>query len=86
VHGRELIQDGTQETVSGRGTTNYQAWVETLPQASQPVPLPINAGDSVSFSLQEQGSGSWLIAFVNNTSGRSYQVTIAYASSRSWAN
>jgi peptidase A4-like protein len=85
VHGTDLIQAGTQETVSGRGTTDYQAWVETLPQVSRPVPLPISAGDSVSISLQEQASGDWLVAFVNNTSGRTYQITIAYASSRSSA-
>ena len=85
VHGNDLIQAGTQETVSGHGTTSYQAWVETLPQASRPVPLAINAGDSVSVSLQEQTDGSWLIAFVNNTSGKSYQLTTPYGSSRSSA-
>jgi len=85
VRGNDLIQAGTQEIVSGHGTTNYQAWVETLPQPSRPVPLAINAGDSVSVSLQEQADGDWLIAFVNNTSGKSYQVTTQYASSRSSA-
>ena len=85
VHGSDLIQAGTQETVSGRGTTDYSAWVETLPEASRPLPLPISAGDSVSISLEEQGNGNWLISFLNNTSGRSYQLTIAYASSRSSA-
>src|SRR5437879_1267717 len=85
VRGNDLIQAGTQETVSGQGSTSYQAWVETLPQASRPVPLPINAGDSVSISLREQASGNWLVDFVNNTSGRSYQITIAYVSSRSSA-
>jgi Peptidase A4 family len=85
VRGSDLIQAGTQETVSGRGTTEYQAWVETLPQASQPVPLAVNAGDSVSVSLQEQADGAWLIAFVNNTSGKSFQLTVPYGSSRSSA-
>jgi hypothetical protein len=85
VHGNDLIQAGTQETVSGHGSTSYQAWVETLPQASRPVPLVINAGDSVSVSLQEQTDGSWLIAFVNNTSGKSYQLTTQYGSSHSSA-
>jgi hypothetical protein len=85
VHGTDLIQAGTQETVSGHGSTDYQAWVETLPQASRPVPLPINAGDSISISLQEMASGTWQVAFVNNTSGKSYQLTVAYASSRSSA-
>jgi len=85
VHGSDLIQAGTQETVTGRGTTNYQAWVETLPDVSHPVPLPISAGDSVTISLQEQASGDWLVSFANNTSGKTYQLTVAYASSHSSA-
>jgi Peptidase A4 family len=85
VRGNDLIQAGTQETVSGRGSTQYQAWIETLPQASRPVVLPINAGDSISVSLQQQAEGDWSIAFVNNTSGKTYQESVQYASSRSSA-
>jgi hypothetical protein len=85
VTGNDLIQAGTQETVSGHGSTDYQAWIETLPQPSQPVPLAVSAGDSVSVSLQEQPGGDWLIAFSNNTSGKRYQVTVHYGSSRSSA-
>jgi hypothetical protein len=85
VRGSDLIQAGTQETVSGHGSTDYQAWVETLPQSSRPVPLPVKAGDSVSVSLQEQAGDDWLIAFVNNSSGKSYQLTTHYSSSRSSA-
>ena len=85
VSGTDLIQAGTQETVSGRGSTDYSAWVDPLPQASHTVPLPINAGDSVTVSLQEQASDNWLVVFVNNTNGRSYQLNISYVSSRSSA-
>jgi hypothetical protein len=85
VRGSDLVQAGTQETVSGRGVTQYQAWVETLPQPSRPVPLPINAGDSVTVSLEQQGQAQWRIAFANNTSGKSYQLTVQYASSLSSA-
>ncbi len=85
VHGTDLIQAGTQETVSGHGSTQYEAWVETLPQASRPVPLSISAGDSVTVSLQQQASGEWLILFANNSTGKSYQVTMSYPSSRSSA-
>lgn len=85
VRGTDLIQAGTQETVSGRGSTEYQAWVETLPEASRPVPLSISAGDSISVSLQQETGRDWLITFTNNTSGKSYQVTLQYASSLSSA-
>jgi hypothetical protein len=85
VLSNDLVQAGTQATVSRRASTEYQAWVETLPQPSRPVPLPVNAGDSVTVSLQEQAAGSWLVMFINNTSGKTYQLTTQYSSSRSSA-
>src|SRR5258708_4657013 len=48
----DLIQAGTME-IFINGRVNYQAWVETLPDNSQPLPLPLKAGDSVSVSLTE---------------------------------
>jgi hypothetical protein len=85
VRSTDLVQAGTQETVSGHGRTSYQAWVETLPQPSRPVPLPINPGDSITISLEQQARDEWLVAFANNTTGKSYQLTVHYASSRSSA-
>ena len=87
VTSRDLIQAGTQQTVSGSGSTQYQAWVETLPQTSHPVPLTINPGDSVSVSINQlpQTQDQWQVAFTNNTTGQTYQVTEHYASSMSSA-
>jgi Peptidase A4 family len=85
VRGNDLIQAGTQETVFGRGRTEYQAWVETLPQSSRPVPLPISAGDSISISIEQSANGQWQIAFGNNTTGKTYQLTVQYKSSQSSA-
>jgi hypothetical protein len=87
VNTRDLIQAGTQQTVSGSGSTQYQAWVETLPQASHPVPLTINPGDSVSVSINQvpQSTDQWHVSFTNNTSGQTYQVTENYTSSLSSA-
>jgi hypothetical protein len=87
VNTRDLIQAGTQQTVSGSGSTQYQAWVETLPQASHPVPLSVSPGDSVSVSISQlpQAQDQWKIAFTNNTTGQTYQVTEQYASSLSSA-
>jgi hypothetical protein len=39
VTSQDLIQAGTQEATSGSGQTEYQAWIELLPQASKQVPL-----------------------------------------------
>jgi hypothetical protein len=75
VRGRDLIQAGTQQTVSGAGSTQYEAWIEMLPGASRPVPLRVHAGDSVSVSITEQSTDEWTIAFTNSTTGDTYQTT-----------
>ncbi len=87
VNATDLIQAGTQQTVSGNGSTQYQAWVETLPQASHPVPLTVNPGDSVSISITQdpRNQTQWQVAFTNNTSGQTYNVTEHYTSSMSSA-
>jgi hypothetical protein len=71
----DLIQAGTQEITSGTGMTEYQAWVELLPQPSLTVPLLVHAGDHISVSLTQQSPRVWLVSFANETSGRTYQVT-----------
>ena len=85
VHGNDLVQAGTQETVADHGRTQYQAWVEMLPQSSQPVPLPISAGDSISISIEQSAKDQWRIAFANNTSGKAYEMSVHYESSLSSA-
>lgn len=83
---RDLIQAGTQQTVNGSGTTQYQAWVETLPLASHPVALTVEPGDSVTVSITQQSQpDQWLISMKNNTSGQTFEVTETYTSSMSSA-
>ncbi|HLZ28757.1 MAG TPA: G1 family glutamic endopeptidase [Chloroflexota bacterium] len=87
VDSRDLIQAGTQQTVSRTGATQYEAWVETLPQTSHPVPLAVNPGDSVTISvtLQPQTQDQWQVSFKNETTGKTYAVTERYTSSMSSA-
>ncbi|MDQ6857536.1 MAG: G1 family endopeptidase [Chloroflexota bacterium] len=85
VASHDLIQAGTQTTVPGGSTTQFGAWIEMLPQSSQPVPLVVVPGDSVTVSITSQGSGSWLIEIKNNTSSKTYSTTVAYASTFSSA-
>lgn len=82
---RDLIQAGTQETVSSSGRIRYSAWYEILPAASRPVPLTVRAGDSVTVSINQQEPGIWNIAFINHTAGATYDRTVHYESSRSSA-
>ena len=49
------------------------------------MPLRVHAGDSVTVSISEQTPDEWLINFVNNTTGQTYQVTERYTSSHSSA-
>ncbi len=84
VSGTDLIQAGTQATVSG-GSVSYEAWIEMLPESSRTISLDVAPGDSVTVTITEQSSGEWLIAMDNNTTRASYQRTVRYNSSRSSA-
>jgi hypothetical protein len=85
VRSRDLIQAGTQQTVSGAGHTQYEAWIEMLPRPSRPVPLQVHGSDSVTVNISEQSPNTWLIQFTNNTTGQTYSTTQQYASSHSSA-
>ena len=82
---KDLIQAGTEQTTSGDGATDYDAWVEMLPNASDTVLLPVHAGDTVSVSIVQQSTGTWLISLVNDTTGQRLDVTEQYTSSLSSA-
>jgi hypothetical protein len=85
VRSRDLIQAGTQQTVSGTGRTQYEAWIEMLPRASRPVPLQVHAGDSITVNIAEQSPNEWLIHFNNNTTGQTWDTTQQYQSTHSSA-
>jgi Peptidase A4 family len=85
VTGTDLIQAGTQATVTGNGAVTYETWTEILPESSRTTPLQVSPGDSVTVTITEQSSGLWLIAMQNNTTRASYEKTLRYSSSRSSA-
>lgn len=82
---QDLIQGGTQAITNSSGTVSYEAWYEILPQATQPIPIPISAGDSVSVSITETSLNQWQISFRNNTTNQNYQASVQYTSSHSSA-
>ena len=84
VNTHDLIQAGTDATVEG-GQVTYEAWVETLPQTVQTVPLDVAAGDRVSVAITQQSDGSWKIVISNLTLGHTYQTALTYDSSLSSA-
>src|SRR5687768_5884701 len=85
VTGTDLIQAGTQATVTGDGSVTYSAWTEILPDYSRTAPLQVTAGDTVTVTITEQSSGLWLIVMQNNTTRDTYEKTLRYDSSRSSA-
>jgi lipoprotein-anchoring transpeptidase ErfK/SrfK len=84
VNTTDLIQVGTQAVVQA-GQVVYSAWWETLPQASQYVPLNLSPGDSVSVSITQQPDSTWQIIIRDATSGEVYQHSLSYSSSLSSA-
>jgi hypothetical protein len=84
VRATDLIQAGTDATVQS-GRVSYTAWIELLPQASQPVPLDVSAGDTVSVAITQQSGDTWQISIRDTTTGQAYQKRVTYASSHSSA-
>jgi Peptidase A4 family len=69
-----LIQLGTAQNVSADGTTQYFAWVETLPESESelsPSSYPVEPGDTITASLSCQSScmpgeaQSWLLTMTD---------------------
>jgi hypothetical protein len=81
----DLIQAGTDATVTGAGQVSYSAWVELLPRPSQAVPLTVEPGDVINVSIAQQVTGSWQISIDDQTTGQSYRTTVQYSSSLSSA-
>jgi len=84
VSGHDLIQAGTEAAVES-GAVSYDAWIEMLPQGSEPIALAVKAGDSITTTLTEASADVWRITIANNTSGKTYATTVRYASSHSSA-
>jgi hypothetical protein len=81
----DLIQIGTQNAVqAGQVTTG--TFYERLPDTSEDVPsVNVNAGDTVTASIRQVATGSWMISITDTTNGESYTNAVAYNSSESSA-
>jgi hypothetical protein len=79
---RDLIQAGVEEVTQGN-LVSYNAWYETLPQASRAVVMNIDPGAWVMVDIHEVAFNRWLISIVNGTNV--FQREVFYASSHSSA-
>jgi hypothetical protein len=80
VNTQDLIQAGTQQQTSGSGQTLYSAWVETLPQPSQPVALvvrevPLSQTDPQAINLQNASGQTLVETSAISTDGQSFTTT-----------
>lgn len=83
---QDLIQVGSENTVTSGGKVYSAVFYEILPAtAVYPSAITISPGDSLSASVSEQSSGSWLISISDNTNGQSFSTTVSYTSSHSSA-
>jgi len=78
----DLIQAGVEVDTSGP-VTQYNAWFETLPQASRNVALQIGPGDWVSIDVHELAFDLWQVTIVDGQ--QVFQIEIPYTSSHSSA-
>lgn len=85
TNSKTLIQAGTQAVVNNSGGISYQAWYETLPQATQPISLGVAPGNSITATLSETSPNKWNISLTDNTTDQSFQTAIAYDASLSSA-
>jgi hypothetical protein len=86
VSSSDLIQVGTEDSVSPSGQASYAGFYELLPESSITIPnLSVNAGDQMSAVLTEVSTGEWTITITDLTNNESFTINKAYSSSNSSA-
>lgn len=86
VTGGDLIQVGTEDSVSASGQVTEAAFYEMLPRAADTIAsITINPGDSITASISETGADDWTISITDLTSNQDYTRTVYYDSSESSA-
>ena len=86
VNSNDLIQTGTDNTVSATGQVSSSAFYELLPAVSQNInSIQVTPGDSMSASIDQTSSGNWTIEITDNTTSKSFTTSVSYTSSLSSA-
>lgn len=84
VNSQDLIQVGTENTVTAAGHVSTSAFYELLPAGPQYLStITILPGDNVSASLTQISSGQWTITITDTTNTQTFSTTLAYTSSHS---
>jgi hypothetical protein len=82
----DLIQIGTENTISPSGIVSSSAFYELLPAGAVGIPsLTVSPGDTMSASITQTATSQWTISLFNVTTGKSFSQSVTYASSLSSA-
>ncbi len=75
-----LVQAGTEADNIG-GTAFYRAWTEILPEAENPLPMTIKAGNKITTTVEEKKPGVWIMTVDDKTTKTKESRTVEYSGS-----
>ncbi len=82
----DLIQVGINNAVTASGKVSVQAFYEMLPSTAVAIAsLTVTPGDSLTASITESGTNTWLIKISDVSQNESFSKTVSYTSSLSSA-
>lgn len=82
----DLIQTGTENTVSSSGKVSTSAFYELIPAGPVYIDtLLVRPNDSLSASITEIAAGQWTITITDTTTGKTFSTSVSYASSHATA-
>lgn len=82
----DLIQVGTDNTVTPGGQLEVMAWYELLPDVMTPIPsLTVHPGDVMSAEIHRISGDNWQINLTNTSNGQTFSINVTYSSSLSTA-
>ncbi|HET8991656.1 MAG TPA: G1 family glutamic endopeptidase [Candidatus Saccharimonadales bacterium] len=86
VTSADLIQIGTENTVSASGQVSTAAFYELLPNSAIFIPsLSVTPGDGISADINEVANNQWTMTITDTTSNQSFTTTVSYQSTNSTA-
>jgi hypothetical protein len=86
VTGSDLIQVGTDDTVTKDGQASTIAFYEMLPAPETPIPaMSVAAGDVMSAEIRLISGSQWQISINDVTQHETFSITVTYASTQSSA-
>ncbi len=82
----DLIQIGTDDTVSANGQVTSAAFYEMLPDSAITISsMHISSGDTIQAAVNQTTTGEWNLSITDTTSNQTFSMNVAYNSSLSSA-